>query len=57
MKIECQYCPVVSANLTEAVKHFEGKHCNKDEYVVLEITPSMIQPTTKRRGETDEDKD
>lgn len=47
MIFECHYCPARLPNFSEAVKHFEEKHQGKTEYVILEVTPDMIEPITK----------
>ena len=36
MLINCHYCPHQSPNLTEAIRHFEEKHHNNGEYIVIE---------------------
>lgn len=49
MIFECHYCPEVSKNLIEAIRHFEQDHRNKDEYIELAITEDMIEPVEERK--------
>lgn len=43
MRFKCWYCSAEYSDFKGLVSHFEAKHRQRDEHIVLEVTEDMVK--------------